>query len=180
MKLWVAFILFPFFDPAFARDCSTVKPFKSDGLLTVRVTVSRFIWKDGELVDEDVCHGDLKIPSYDVRGREDDAFYCLQPKSNEFLSCQTRIGRDPAELTVVPATWIRKWTPKEAREYRFHAYVVKKQDPSFYYDVFSRALLNHLDIQSTLVEGALKTGPHNKSDGFFVRTEFQKESREGE
>ncbi|HRO66183.1 MAG TPA: hypothetical protein PL182_01315 [Pseudobdellovibrionaceae bacterium] len=174
MKFLIIFLSLLSFDSAFSKNCSTVKPFKPDGFLNVHMTVSRFVWKDGEQVEEDICQGDVKIPSYDVRGREDDAFYCLHPKSGEFMSCRTKIDRDAAEVTVIPATWVRKWNPKDAREYRFHAYVGKTKDPKFYYDVFSRTLLNRLEIQNVVVEGALKVGPRNKSDGFFIRAEFQK------
>ena len=174
MKLSFLFFTFLFSKICLAKDCSQVKPFAPNGAIKANVTISKFTWKDSHHVDENICSGSINIPSYDVRGREDDAFYCLQPKPSELLSCKTKISLDDAEITIIPATWVRHWKPKDVREYRFHAYVVKTSNSDFYYDVFSRSLSEKISLKNLVLEGAIKTGPANAMDGYFIRVDFKK------
>lgn len=157
-----------------ARDCSAVKPFKKIGSQKAHITVARFLWTANGQSEEDVCKGDVTVSAYDVRGREDDAFYCLVPKESEVLTCKTLMDSESSTISVVPASWIRSWKPKDVREYRFHAYINKNNKPDFYLDVFSRLLQDKISPQNLIVEGAIKTGPGNRTDGYFVRVEFKK------
>lgn len=157
-----------------AGDCSAVKPFRKAGSQKVHVSVARLFWVGSVQHDEDVCSVELKVDAYDVRGREDEAYDCLKPRDSEIVSCQSTLDGEAAEITVVPASWLRTWKPQDRREYRFHSYVVKTANPKFYLDIFSRSLSSKLSPQSLILEGALKTGPGNTRDGFYVRAEFKR------
>jgi hypothetical protein len=125
-------------------------------------------------VDADICNDEVQISTFDVRGREAEAFSCLNPEPNQILSCETKLNGDLATITIVPASWARAWKPKSVREYRLHAYVQKKSNSDFYYDLFSRTLSANLKLQNLTLEGALKTGPANPDEGFFIRASFKK------
>lgn len=173
MKALLFLLLILGSEVTFAKDCRGVRPFFPQGQMRAAVSVSRLYWNQGVPSEEAVCRGFVQVSSYDVRGREEDAFDCLQPKEAEIVVCNTQIDGAPAKVQVVPATWIRNWTPSSVREYRFHAYIQKVKEPGFYYDVFARSLSFQIMPQSTVVEGALKTGPANAQDGYFVRVSFE-------
>ena len=166
--------IFLFFSKAFAYDCSAVAPFIPSGQQAVKVTVAKFKWDQGNPIYEDVCSESVTIDWFDVQGREEEAYYCLKPKLNEVAICKTTLGNEIAEVDVIPASWIRTGEHNPVREYRFHAYVVKENDPQFYYDIFSRSLLPDLSSQDLILEGSLRTGPSNPDDGFWIRAEFSK------
>lgn len=84
------------------------------------------------------------------------------------------IDSDPSEIQIVPASWIRNWSPNSRHEYRFHAYIIKESNPKYYYDIYSRSLIENLASENIIIEGALKTGPDNPQDGFWIRVEFLK------
>jgi hypothetical protein len=172
MRLLLCVGSFFFLQNTLANDCSSIAPFHPSGQQTVRVTVVRMAWDKGTPTDEEVCSKSTTIRWFDVRGREEEAYYCLKPNAEEIIFCETSLASEPAEIAVIPASWIRTWQPQPVREYRFHAYILKKRDPQFYYDVFSRALVQSLSSQDLVVEGALRTGPSNPDDGFWVRLEF--------
>lgn len=158
----------------FAKDCRGVRPFFPQGQMRATVTINRLYWnQQGVPSEEAVCRGFVQVSSYDVRGREEEAFYCLQPKESEIVVCNTQLDGALAQIQVVPATWVRNWTPSSVREYRFHAYVQKVQNPGFYYDVFARSMSFQIMPQNTVIEGALKTGPANVQDGYYVRVNFE-------
>jgi hypothetical protein len=159
---------------AVAYNCSAVKPFIPGGIQNVTATVSKFSWKEGLNSDEQICHVSTQFHWYDVRGREEEAYYCLKPDATEVISCNTLFNGEEAVVQLVPASWIRTWGSSDAREYRFHAYIVKVKKPDYFYDVFARSLQESLKIESITVEGSLKTGPANPDDGFWIRAEFQK------
>jgi hypothetical protein len=162
---------------AVAYDCSSIRPFVPGGQLTAKVSVSKFSWNNGQPDYQDVCSVSKSVRWFDVRGREEDAYYCLKPLPAEVATCDTELDGDPAQVEVITASWVREWQPTPVREYRFHAYVVKKSDPGFYLDVFSRNLSGNLDPENIVIEGSLKTGPSNPKDGYWVRVEFQNENR---
>lgn len=174
MQTFYALAILLFSAAAAAKDCATVQPFKSIGSQKVHVSVMRLFWTADGQEQEDVCSGDVTVSAFDVRGREDDAYYCLKPAASSILGCSTTLDGEKAEVSIVPASWIRSWKPKAVREYRLHTYVVKAASPDFYIDVFSRSLTTKLKAQNLIVEGALRTGPANQGDGYFVRAEFKK------
>jgi hypothetical protein len=159
---------------AVAYDCSKVRPFAAGGSQKVSITVSKFAWSDGVETERQICQSSTKLDWYDVRGREEEAYYCLKPGAKEVIVCKTTLNGDEAEVQIVPASWIRNWEKKDIREYRFHAYVLKEKEPDYFYDIFARSLQDSLKAKHTIVEGALKTGPGNPEDGFWLRAEFQK------
>lgn len=171
-------LLFPLFflisSQAMAFDCSSAKPFVAKGSQKVAVTVSKISWKNGANTDEQICESSTNVRWFDVRGREEEAYYCLKPTPQEVITCKTKLNGDEAEIEVVPASWIRTWKPSAVREYRFHAYVVKVKTPDYLYDVFSRSLQDSLESKNLIIEGSLKTGSANPTDGFWVRADFQK------
>lgn len=174
MRLLILTLMILLSQSTLAKDCSKVPSFKSIGTQTVHVSVRHSYWKSGNTHDEKICSGDLIIPAFDVRARENEAYHCLKPKASEVLTCKTHLDREPAEISVVPASWIRTWNPKDNREYRFHSYIVKTSKPKFFIDVFSRSLSPLLASQELTLEGALKTGLANPQDGYHVRVEFKK------
>lgn len=181
MKMWraifLSLIVFPI-SLLGATDCRSVAPFTPFEEQSVKVSVGRFFWTtvDGEAVQnfEDVCARTGTISAYDVRGREADAYYCLKPAAQEVFSCATTLNGRAAEVAVLPATWIRTWTPSDVREYRFHAYVMDLADSQNYLDVFSRTLSTRLTKDDVITEGAIKNGPGEARDGYFIRLEFVK------
>ena len=156
-------------------DCSKIKPFSPNGAQRVELAVSRYYWtKEGHSDWEDLCKGSLKIASYDIRGREEEAYYCLKPAATEILLCKTILNGDAAEIAVVPATSIQNSKHGDIRTYRFHSYVYKVSNPDYFYDIYSRSSSANLSLQNITVEGALKTGPKNPDDGFWIRAEFRR------
>lgn len=179
MILILNFILTVFLSSfAAAYDCQNVPPFTPLESQSVKISVGRFYWsiEDGTPIEnvEDVCTKRGAVFAYDVRGRETDAYYCLKPQTHEVFSCPTTLNGQAAEIAVLPATWIRTWNPSDVREYRFHAYVMDVNHPDIYLDVFSRTLSFDLAKGSVITEGAIKNGPGDAKDGFFIRVEFQK------
>lgn len=183
LNLWSASRLIPlltllaaFAIPAFAEnDCRKIKAFKKTGKQTVHVEVDRVFWKEKEKVygEESVCKGDVKFMTYDVRGREGEAFDCLAPAEGDIFNCKTKWNGEDAEIHVVPASWIRSWKPKAVREYRFHAYITKTGKPEFMNDLFARGLHFDLKRHPSMLEASQKSGSLNRSDAFFVRTDFK-------
>ena len=158
---------------AFAYDCTTIKPFTPGGTHTVKVDVSKLKWSEGEPKYEHICTQSVTVNWFDVRGREKDAYYCLKPKPQEVITCPTLLDGASAKVYILPASWVRTWTYGPVRSYRFHAYVVKDDDPNYFFDVFSRSLSFELAPQKIIIEGSLKTGAHNPEDGMWVRAEFK-------
>lgn len=161
-----------------AYDCQNALPFTAFEQQSVKIFVGRFYWstENGVPVEqvEDVCIKTGTISAYDVRGRETDAYYCLKPQAHEIFSCATTLNGETAEIAVLPVTWIRSWNPSDVREYRFHAYVMDVNHPDIYMDVFSRTLSLNLTQDNIITEGAIKNGPGDSRDGFFIRVEFLK------
>ena len=171
-------ILFLFSAMSYGLDCSNVKPFKVDGIQSVSISVTKIFWNENhEQQFEDICNDDFSINSYDVRGREEEAFYCLHPREAEILKCQVDVDGSKGSIAIVPVTWIRNWHSKSNREYRFHAYATKENSETYLKDIFSRYLSSSLRKQNITLEGALKTGASNPDDGFFVRTTFARRSK---
>ena len=176
-KIASYFILaFFFLAPQYSwgKDCLGVKPFSPIATQKIQATVARFYWLGGKQENEDVCTASISINAYDVRGREEDAYFCLKPNESQIIKCKTKLNGDDAEITIVPASWIRTWKPAAVREYRFHAYIGKIKDSNVYLDLFSRTLSFNLNGERSVIEGALKTGSGNQADGYSVRTEFLK------
>lgn len=174
----IILLTFFWFSYSQAYDCQNVPPFTPLEQQSVKISVGRFYWsvENGVPIEnvEDVCSKTGSISAYDVRGRETDAYYCLKPQTREVFSCATTLNGQAAEIAVLPAAWIRNWSPSDVREYRFHAYVMDVSHPDIYLDVFSRTLSLNLAKDSIITEGAIKSGPGDSKDGFFIRVEFQK------
>ena len=159
-------------------DCSKVPPFTPFEQQNVKVYVGRFSWdkNSGQPIEnvEDVCLKTGVINAYDVRGGEADAFYCLKPQAQEVFTCATTLNGKLAEIAVMPVTWIRNWKPSDMREYHFHAYVMDQANSDVYQEAFARTLSFNLTKEYVITEGAIKNGPGEAQDGFFIRVEFQK------
>lgn len=166
----ILFLIFGIFSHAQAYDCTNVPAFTPTGAQKVIATMVRFYWQQGELKDEEICQRTAVIETYDVRGRAEEAYYCLRP---QVLTCQTVLNGAAAEISLLPAVWVRDWQPDPLREHRFHAYVQGSSAPETYYDVFSRALSADLNPQPLILEGSIRTGLGNPADGYWIRLEFQ-------
>ena len=166
----MGFSSFLYFALSWAIDCSQVKDFRSTTSQTAEIHVSQIQWQNGVEEDKDLCSGKVKIPVYDVRGREAEAYQCLKSSPQNILQCSSLLNGKSADLVVVPAIWIRKGPKHPRREYRFHAYVSQTTDT--YVDLFARSLSQRLHAQNLIVEGALRYGPKNPGEGHFVRVKF--------
>ena len=170
MKTLFSLLLLSVSSVASAVDCGSMTPF-SGGDFRVRVTVARQIGTDLK----DLCSKSTTVRWFDVRGREEEAYWCLKPLPSEVLECETSLAGDPAVLHVLPASWVRRGSLGDLREFRFHAYVQKKTDPGFYVDIFSRGLTFDLWPKPMIIEGSLRDGPANPGAGHWVRVEFELE-----
>lgn len=134
----------------------------------------RLYWQSGILKEDRICEGNTLITVYDVKHREQEAHDCLKPNPIEIKSCKTRLNGKEAQIQVVPAIWLRNWQNTVKRGYRFHSYVVTKEETNKFYDIFSRSLQDDLASQNLILEGAFRTGSKDPQDGYHVRVDFQK------
>lgn len=159
-------------------DCSVVAPFTPIDSQVVAIDIARFYWTTdaaGNPVNdvEDVCSKDVVVPGYDIRGRENDAYYCLTQPMTSVAVCDTTWNGEPAVVGVRPASWIRQWTGGDRRDFHFHAFVSKESRPESYIDLFSRTLTKELGPQSIILEGAMKNGPGDGGDTYWIRAEYR-------
>lgn len=172
MKLFIYILIIFNICSAYANNCDQVPTFIPDTKIELTIEVEKIYWTNQqEQKFEKICSASMSIPSYDVRGREDDAFRCLIPQENAMLICNTVLDGNNGQIAIVPATWIRDWHQTSKREYRFHAYAFKN-DSNYLKDIYSRALIDNLILQNITIDGALKTGLDNPDDGFFIRVDF--------
>lgn len=162
-----------------AYDCSNTQPFIPVGLQKVQVYVGHFFWKtasDGtrEEVVEDVCATRLpvEIPVLDIRGREEEWFYCSTVPA--VLECSTTYQGVQAKIEVKPAIVIRSWKGSSALDHHFHAYITPGGDPTRCFDLFSRSISSKLTPYSITLDAAGGgRGENSGVDSFYVRTDFE-------
>ncbi|MGZ3774393.1 MAG: hypothetical protein ACXVCY_11480 [Pseudobdellovibrionaceae bacterium] len=171
--LYFSFIFLPAIT-AFGFDCSKIKPFKQLGAQEIHVEATRFFLSENSEKSEDLKPKTGKIRVFDVRGREEEAFWCLKPLDSEIITFDTMLDGKPAQIQVVPASWIRSFQKNVLREYRFHAYVVDAKDSYNYLDLFARSLKDSPDHSRTIIESAIKPSAQRNANGYFVRAEFLK------
>lgn len=159
-----------------AYDCENVPPFTPMEQMNIKISLTRFFWEmeDGKLVEktQQVCEREGTVSAYDIRGREEEAFYCLKALDPETFMCATIYKQRYAFAITVPASWIRKTNEGDRREFRFHTYVVPDGNHEAYLDIFGRTLSPNLEKQEIRVESSVKPIPHENEEGFFVRAEF--------
>jgi len=160
---------------AMAVDCARELPFATVGFFRAEVSVVRLLWTDdgATQTEEEVCTQSLSVDAYDVRGREEAAYWCLKPQ--DVANCSTEMNGDPASVTVAPAIWTRKGKDSPLTELRFHGYAQSDSNPSDYLDIFSRTLFEVLPDSAVILEGAINPGPHSPiKDGYWIRAVFKK------
>ena len=123
---------------------------------------------------KEICKVEGKLAAYDIRGREEEALVCLKPDKNAIYSCDTTLNGKAAKIYFLPAIWVRTWNDKKAREYRFHALIKADAKADDYLDLFARSLSFNIKSSDIVTEAAIKSGPHTATEGFFVRSYFQK------
>lgn len=155
---------------AFAYDCSQAGEFSPGGTMRVFVDVSRMELVNGTWSATELCHEMRTVRWFDIRGREEEAYYCLLPTTEEFVACPTEIAGQAARIEVFPASMIRTWHPEPARDYHFHAYVVREGAQDFDIDIFSRALSFRLEPDRQIIEGSLRSRTGDSSH--WVRVTF--------
>lgn len=139
----------------------------------VTVSAARFYWQNGQQQTEDICSVQRALPIYDVRGRENDAYYCLKPLESQIATCTTQYGGETAMVSVVPASWIRTFDNQDLRSFNFHAYIQPAGNPSGYLDIFARTLTSHLENQNIIIEGSKTAGESSPlNEGYWVRVRF--------
>jgi hypothetical protein len=158
-----------------AIDCSTEPPFQSLGSVKARVSLAHWYRATGSQnkSEEDVCTKDITLSIFDVRGREESAYYCLKPFPEEVVVCETTLNDSPAEFAIVPAIWQRTARNRTLIETRFHAYVQDKKNPQAYLDIFSRSLNPPPLPEEIILEGSLRSGSASPlADDYWVRMEI--------
>lgn len=138
-------------------SCEDVKPFAILDTLHYKLEITR------SDKDEVFCKGKAEVHFYDIRGREEEAYFCLKPKENEVTICK----KDGIEVQFVPHVLWRKWQEGSRYDYNFHAYILKEKEPGFS-DIFSRVLLKEA-TNNIILEGA-----YRKQEMFHVRMEIEK------
>lgn len=167
--------------PALAQfDCADSKPFKIVDTQKAHVEIARFFWTDqaGQKIEdaEEICSMTVSIPTYDIRGREEEAYWCLKGSSDQVVSCPMMMDGEKAQVFVLAAVWIRHLatTGTDLRDSHFHAYVVSEAAPTvFRQDVFARAQLEELKPVPLRLDGAHKNGEPGYRDGYYVMVRFQ-------
>jgi len=179
MKFIILFFAFSFASIGRAYDCSKFKEFTPIEYQNAKITVAHFYWKqnaDGtrEEVDEEVCATKqlLKIPVLDIRGREEEWFYCHDNQPT--VSCKSQFQGVEASIEVKPAIVIRSWQKSSARDSHVHAYVIPGNDPKKYFDLFARNISPVLTPQKLVMEAAGGgRGEESGVDSFYVRVDLE-------
>jgi hypothetical protein len=174
------FLLFYFLmSTAYAFDCSGVKPFTPIAYKDVSIYVGHFYWKktsigSAEEVVEEVCSTDkpLQVPVLDIRGREEEWFYCYDYQPT--ITCSTTYQGTTAEIQVKPAIAIRSWMKDAALDSHFHAFIIPNGDKSKIFDLFARNITPNLSAKNITIDAAGGGRGENSSvDSFYVRTDFE-------
>jgi hypothetical protein len=154
-------------------DCDKIPPFKPMGYQSVSLMTYRSHWMGQDLKEESICERSGNVEVFDVRGRENEAFWCL--KSQKF-DCETVVNSKQSVLYVVPAIWVRNGNPAPRREYRFHATVVPSDKPNAAVDVFTRYQTESVhESQTVYLEGRLTNFFEvPESDGIVIQAKFGK------
>lgn len=173
MAMILMFLMYFANSRAFGVDCSVIAPFFPVGQQNIVISADRFFWKDGQQHSEEICSVGKSIPIYDVRGREEEAYYCLKPLESQIASCMTQYLGEDAVMIVSPASWIGQFDSEDLRSYRFHTYVYPSRNPSDYLDIFARTLTPRLENQSIILEGSKVSGEISlMNEGYWVRVKF--------
>ena len=163
-----------------AFDCTKVKPFPELGEQQARIEVARFFWTSVglQLIEnsEDICHQNLKVRAYDIRGREEEAFWCLKPAASQTVVCDLSFNQIESQVVVIPAIWIRKTPGGEVyRDTHFHAFIAKKSASDRYaFDLFARAQSPDLNPANLILEAAHKEAAPDYRDGYYVNLKLVK------
>jgi hypothetical protein len=158
---------------ALALDCSKEEPFVTIGRLKVDLELARFSGSE-QYSNDNGCKKDVIVTAFDVRGREEAAYYCLKPEPAEVVTCESELNKTPAWFTAVPVVWVRNSKGESLTEIRFHAYVQEKANPDAYIDIFSRTLSEIFPRKRIILEGASSYGPASPiTENYWVRAAFQ-------
>ena len=165
--------------PAFswAIDCSKVKPFVPTGHQAAQISIAHFFWDNSSGTEvqseENLCSLQTTVYSYDIRGRENEAYWCLKPKSEEVVSCPLAFDGIPSQVVVIPSIWIHTVNGVDLRGYQFHSYIFKQSDQSmFLHDVYSRSQVTNLSTARVSLDAGYQNGTPGYRDGYFVNASF--------
>lgn len=180
MKLLVLFILSFFGTVLSAYDCSTSKPFIPFEYQSVSITVQQFYWvvENGTKIEKTVpvCTAEkpLEIGVYDIRGREEEWYYCFYQEPRPMLNCNTSFRGKPSQITVRPAIVIRKFNSSMAvRDTHAHVFLVPEGNDAKYFDTFVRSALPDLKKQTVFLDSVSGgRGPDSDQDSYGVRLQF--------
>jgi hypothetical protein len=164
----------------YAYDCSQHTPFVPVSFQDVSLYVGHFSWQQTENgkeeVVEDVCSSTsaLKIPVLDIRGREEEWFYCNGDTPQPILECTSTFQGQPTSIQVKPAIVIRSWQKSGARDTHFHAYIIPNNDPTKYFDLFARRLSPEPESKPQVLDAAGGgRGENSGIDSFYIRADFK-------
>lgn len=164
----------------FAYDCSTSKPFVPFEHQTVSISVGHSYWvlENGRKVEksEPVCEtqSPVEIGVFDIRGREEEWYYCFYQVPRPNLTCDTTFKGKPGQITVRPAVLIRNFERSPARDTHVHTFLVPEGVFEKYLDTFARSLSFDLNKQKIVIDSVSGgRGPESNQDSYNVRLQFQ-------
>lgn len=168
--MWM--LIFAFMISAHAYDCATSKEFVPVEQHSVSISVDR-LTKDAA---EAVCAttNPLALGVYDIRGREEEWFYCFYRQPRPSLECATSYQGKPAQIIVRPAVVLRQFQGSDVRDTHAHVFLVPLHDPDAFHDTFVRAISYDLKSQPVHLDSVSGgRGPNSTVDSYGVRLTFR-------
>jgi hypothetical protein len=163
----------------YAYDCSNSKPFVPFEHHSVSISVGRSYWaiENGVKIEKSVtvCRTNtpLEIGVYDIRGREEEWYYCFHQVPRPNLSCETIFRGRPSQIIVRPAAVIRRYDASSARDIHAHTFLVPEGNEERYLDTFARSLSFDLKKQNIIIDSVSGgRGPESGQDSYDVRLHF--------
>lgn len=162
-----------------AYDCSRSKPFEEFEQQSVSIKIDRFYWMEENLQKvektEAVCETTkpFEIGAYDIRGREEEWYYCFYQKQRPSLVCDTTFLKKPAQIVVRPAVVVRKYSEKSVRDIHAHIFLLPEKNIEKYFDTFIRSLSFELRKAPAILDGVSGgRGPESNQDSYGVRLQY--------
>lgn len=115
----------------------------------------------------------LKVRVLDIRGREEEWFWCEQ--GDLFFTCETKYRGAWARIRVRPAIVVRNAQRAAVRDSHFHAFIEPLGGASSYIDLFARSQSRDLrQAELTLDTEGGGRGERADVDSYYIRVDFSK------
>ncbi|MBX3017078.1 MAG: hypothetical protein KF767_04245 [Bdellovibrionaceae bacterium] len=168
--MWI--LLFSFVVKAYGYDCTHVKEFVAMDTQKVSIQVDHLRQDETESVCATTVP--LEIGVFDIRGREEEWFYCFyrQPRPN--LECAATYQGKPAKILVRPAVVVRNFQGSAVRDTHAHIFMVPSRDPEAFHDTFVRVISYDLKTQPVHLDSVSGgRGPNADVDSYGMRLTFR-------